>query len=218
MYVCVFCFSLSSPIYSEPLTPPSNPILSPGNSPMCEGQFEKPTLPAPSEWSEFLRASNSKVERELAQLTLSDPEQRELYEAARLVQTAFRKYKGRPLREQQEVATAVIQRCYRKYKQYALYKKMTQAAILIQSRFRSYHEQKKFQQSRRAAVLIQQCYRSYRVFGRLRPHRRAATAALVQSSLLTKRQDQAARKIMRFLRRCRHRRKNRRLFGLSDVA
>ncbi|KTG06085.1 hypothetical protein cypCar_00000610, partial [Cyprinus carpio] len=193
---------------SEPLTPPSNPNLSPGNSPMREGQFEKPTLPAPSEWSEFLRASNSKVERELAQLTLSDPEQRELYEAARLVQTAFRKYKGRPLREQQEVATAVIQRCYRKYKQYALYKKMTQAAILIQSKFRSYHEQKKFQQSRRAAVLIQQCYRSYREFGRLRPHRRAATGTLVQhkrrSSLLTKRQDQAARKIMRFLRRCRH--------------
>ncbi|XP_073795248.1 calmodulin-binding transcription activator 1 isoform X16 [Danio rerio] len=197
-----------SPIYSEPLTPPSNPSLSPGNSPMREGPFEKPTLPAPAEWSEFLRASNSKVERELAQLTLSDPEQRELYEAARLVQTAFRKYKGRPLREQQEVATAVIQRCYRKYKQYALYKKMTQAAILIQSKFRSYHEQKKFQQSRRAAVLIQQCYRSYKEFGRLRPHRRSATAALVQhklSSLLTKRQDQAARKIMRFLRRCRHR-------------
>ncbi|XP_056305699.1 calmodulin-binding transcription activator 1 isoform X11 [Danio aesculapii] len=204
-----------SPIYSEPLTPPSNPSLSPGNSPMREGPFEKPTLPAPAEWSEFLRASNSKVERELAQLTLSDPEQRELYEAARLVQTAFRKYKGRPLREQQEVATAVIQRCYRKYKQltwialkYALYKKMTQAAILIQSKFRSYHEQKKFQQSRRAAVLIQQCYRSYREFGRLRPQRRSATAALVQhklrSSLLTKRQDQAARKIMRFLRRCRH--------------
>ncbi|XP_016129454.1 calmodulin-binding transcription activator 1-like [Sinocyclocheilus grahami] len=204
-----------SPIYSEPLTPPSNPSLSPGNSPMREGPFEKPTLPAPSEWSEFLRASNSKVERELAQLTLSDPEQRELYEAARLVQTAFRKYKGRPLREQQEVATSVIQRCYRKYKQltwialkYALYKKMTQAAILIQSKFRSYHEQKKFQQSRRAAVLIQQCYRSYRKFGRLRPHRRAATAAKVQhklrSSLLTKRQDQAARKIMRFLRHCRH--------------
>ncbi|XP_026092831.1 calmodulin-binding transcription activator 1-like isoform X2 [Carassius auratus] len=84
---------------------------------------------------------------------------------------------------------------------------MTQAAILIQSKFRSYHEQKKFQQSRRAAVLIQQCYRSYRKFGRLRPHHRPATAALVQhklSSLLTKRQDQAARKIMRFLRRCRH--------------
>ncbi|KAG9337659.1 hypothetical protein JZ751_028296 [Albula glossodonta] len=120
---------------------------------------------------------------------------------------------GRPLREQQEVAAAVIQRCYRKYKQvghplghilvevgvgkYALYKKMTQAAILIQSKFRSYHEQKKFQQSRRAAVLIQQYYRSYKECGRLRPHRRAAAAALVQhklrTSLLTKKQDQAAR-------------------------
>lgn len=92
-YMYVPVLFLCSPIYSEPLTPPSNPSLSPGNSPMREGPFEKPTLPAPAEWSEFLRASNSKVERELAQLTLSDPEQRELYEAARLVQTAFRKYK-----------------------------------------------------------------------------------------------------------------------------
>ncbi|XP_041954016.1 calmodulin-binding transcription activator 1-like isoform X3 [Alosa sapidissima] len=207
-------------LYSEPLTPSSNPGLSPGGSPLREGPLDKPGLPSPAEWSEFLSASNSKVERDLAQLTLSDPEQRELYEAARLVQTAFRKCKvqarsqGRPLREQQDVAAAVVQRCYRKYKQltwialkYALYKKMTQAAILIQSKFRSYHEQKKFQQSRRAAMLIQQYYRSYKEFGRLRPHRRTTSAALVQhklSSLLTKRQDQAARKIMRFLRRCRH--------------
>ncbi|KAL4658567.1 calmodulin-binding transcription activator 1-like isoform X1 [Arapaima gigas] len=204
-------------LFPEPLTPSSNPSLSPAGSPAHEGPLEKPSLPSPADWSDFLSASNSKVERDLAQLTLSDPEQRELYEAARLVQTAFRKYKERPLREQQEVAAAVIQRCYTKYKQvgqkqwylpsYALYKKMTQAAILIQSKFRSYHEQKKFQQSRRAAVLIQQYYRSYKEFGRLRPHRRAA-AALVQhklrSSLLTKKQDQAARKIMRFLRRCRH--------------
>lgn len=50
-------------------------------------------MPSPAEWSEFLSASNSKVERDLAQLTLSDPEQRELYEAARLVQTAFHKCK-----------------------------------------------------------------------------------------------------------------------------
>ncbi|KAJ8016764.1 hypothetical protein DPEC_G00010750, partial [Dallia pectoralis] len=202
-------------LYNEPLTPSSNPSLSPGNSPLREGSMDRPTLPSPADWSEFIQSSNSKVERDLAQLTLSDPEQRELYEAARLVQTAFRKYKvqarpraeGRPFREQQEVAAAVIQRCYKKYKQYALYKKMTQAAILIQSKFRSYHEQKKFKQSRRAAVLIQQYYRSYKEFGRLRPHRRGAVLGQhkPRSSLLTKRQDQAARKIMRFLRRCRHR-------------
>ncbi|XP_047663139.1 calmodulin-binding transcription activator 1 isoform X8 [Tachysurus fulvidraco] len=200
-------------LYSEPLTP--NPGLSPDGSPQSDSPFEKAGLPSPANWTEFLNASNSKMERELSQLTLTDLEQRELYEAARLVQSAFRKYKERPLREQQEVAAAVIQRCYRKYKQltwialkYALYKKMTQAAILIQSKFRSYHVQKKFQQSRRAAVLIQQYYRSYREFRQLRPHRRTATSALVQhklrSSLLTKRQEQAARKIMRYLRRCRH--------------
>ncbi|XP_036203883.1 calmodulin-binding transcription activator 1 isoform X2 [Myotis myotis] len=200
--------------YSEPLTPSSNTSLSPGGSPASDMAFEKPSLPSAADWSEFLSASTSeKVENEFAQLTLSDHEQRELYEAARLVQTAFRKYKGRPLREQQEVAAAVIQRCYRKYKQltwivlkYALYRKMTQAAILIQSKFRSYYEQKKFQQSRRAAVLIQKFYRSYRRCGQRRPARR--TAVIVQqrlrSSLLTKKQDQAARKIMRFLRRCRH--------------
>ncbi|MBN3282324.1 CMTA1 protein, partial [Polyodon spathula] len=170
-------------LYSEPLAPSSYPSLSPASSPVSEGGFDKPTLPSAADWTEFLSASNNKVERELAQLTLSDPEQRELYEAARLVQIAIRKYKGRPLREQQEVAAAVIQRCYRKYKEltwialkYALYKKMTQAAILIQSKFRSYHEQKKFQQSRRAAVLIQQYYRSYKELGRLRPRRRAAAA------------------------------------------
>ncbi|XP_032496869.1 calmodulin-binding transcription activator 1 isoform X6 [Phocoena sinus] len=200
--------------YNEPLTPSSNTSLSPVGSPVSEIAFEKPSLPSAADWSEFLSASTSeKVENEFAQLTLSDHEQRELYEAARLVQTAFRKYKGRPLREQQEVAAAVIQRCYRKYKQltwialkYALYKKMTQAAILIQSKFRSYYEQKKFQQSRRAAVLIQKFYRSYKKCGRRRQARR--TAVIVQqklrSSLLTKKQDQAARKIMRFLRRCRH--------------
>nr|XP_058908098.1 calmodulin-binding transcription activator 1 isoform X6 [Kogia breviceps] len=194
--------------YNEPLTPSSNTSLSPVGSPVSEIAFEKPSLPSAADWSEFLSASTSeKVENEFAQLTLSDHEQRELYEAARLVQTAFRKYKGRPLREQQEVAAAVIQRCYRKYKQFALYKKMTQAAILIQSKFRSYYEQKKFQQSRRAAVLIQKFYRSYKKCGRRRQARR--TAVIVQqklrSSLLTKKQDQAARKIMRFLRRCRHR-------------
>ncbi|KAM9241893.1 calmodulin-binding transcription activator 1 isoform 7-T7 [Dugong dugon] len=201
--------------YNEPLTPSSNTSLSPVGSPISEIAFEKPSLPSAADWSEFLSASTSeKVENEFAQLTLSDHEQRELYEAARLVQTAFRKYKGRPLREQQEVAAAVIQRCYRKYKQltwialkYALYKKMTQAAILIQSKFRSYYEQKKFQQSRRAAVLIQKYYRSYKKCGKRRQARR--TAVIVQqklrSSLLTKKQDQAARKIMRFLRRCRHR-------------
>eukprot|EP00062_Callorhinchus_milii_P016585 gi/632968146/ref/XP_007900367.1/ PREDICTED: calmodulin-binding transcription activator 1 [Callorhinchus milii] len=204
----------SASLYSEPLTPPSNTSQSPAASPISEVSFEKPTLPSAADWSEFLNVSTrERMERDFAQLTLSDHEQRELYEAAKLVQIAFRKYKGHPFKEQQDMAAAVIQRCYRKYKQltwialkYALYKKMTQAAILIQSKFRSYSEQKRFRQSRRAAVLIQQYYRSYKGYGKLRQKHRSATTVQqkLRSSLLTKRQDQAARKIMRFLRRCRH--------------
>ncbi|XP_052449124.1 calmodulin-binding transcription activator 2 [Carassius gibelio] len=84
---------------------------------------------------------------------------------------------------------------------------MTQAAILIQSKFRSYYEQKKFQQSRRAAVLIQQYYRSYKEYERVKqgPRGPGALSTKLKGSFLTKKQDQAARKIMRFLRRCRHR-------------
>ncbi|XP_038941414.1 calmodulin-binding transcription activator 2 isoform X4 [Rattus norvegicus] len=181
----------------------------------------RPAIPPAPSWAEFLSASTSgKMESDFALLTLSDHEQRELYEAARVIQTAFRKYKGRRLKEQQEVAAAVIQRCYRKYKQFALYKKMTQAAILIQSKFRSYYEQKRFQQSRRAAVLIQQHYRSYRRRPGP-PHRPSGPLpSRNKGTFLTKKQDQAARKIMRFLRRCRHRmrelKQNQELEGLPQ--
>ncbi|XP_059498593.1 calmodulin-binding transcription activator 2-like isoform X2 [Stegostoma tigrinum] len=203
-------FSQHRSVYSQPLTPPSNPCLSPGSSPLSDITFERVDTPANTDWSDFLNASaNGKMESEFALLTLSDHEQRELYEAARIIQNAFRKYTGRRLKEQQEIAAAVIQRCYRKYKQYALYKKMTQAAILIQSKFRSYYEQKRFQQSRRAAVLIQQYYRSYKEYEKLKQGHRGSgpLQQKLKATFLTKKQDQAARKIMRFLRRCRHRMK-----------
>ncbi|XP_076011927.1 calmodulin-binding transcription activator 2 [Genypterus blacodes] len=177
-------------------------------SPLSTLALQRLRPPSSAAWAEFLNASaNGKMERDFALLTLTDGEQRELYEAARIIQNAFRKYKGRRLKEQQDMAAAVIQRCYRKYKQYALYKKMTQAAILIQSKFRSYYEQKRFQQSRRAAVLIQQYYRSYKEYERLKQAPRGAAShnPKIKGSFLTKKQDQAARKIMRFLRRCRHR-------------
>lgn len=95
---------------------------------------------------------------------------------------------------------------------------MTQAAILIQSKFRSYAEQKRFQRRRRAAVLIQQRFRSLRQHRCDQGHwgtmgaggagsREVLTLPSVppRSTFLTLTQDQAARKIMRFLRRCRHR-------------
>ncbi|XP_047241523.1 calmodulin-binding transcription activator 2 isoform X3 [Girardinichthys multiradiatus] len=185
---------------------PPRPVCPP--SPLSALALQRLRPPSSAAWAEFLNASaNGKMERDFALLTLTDGEQRELYEAARIIQNAFRRYKGRRLKEQQDMAAAVIQRCYRKYKQYALYKKMTQAAILIQSKFRSYYEQKRFQQSRRAAVLIQQYYRSYKEYERLKqaPRGGATHNPKIKGSFLTKKQDQAARKIMRFLRRCRHR-------------
>ncbi|XP_061525169.1 calmodulin-binding transcription activator 2 isoform X6 [Phycodurus eques] len=178
-------------------------------SPLSALALQRLRPPSSAAWAEFLNASaNGRMERDFALLTLTDGEQRELYEAARIIQNAFRRYKGRRLKEQQDMAAAVIQRCYRKYKQYAIYKKMTQAAILIQSKFRSYYEQKRFQQSRRAAVLIQQYYRSYKEYERLKQSPGICGAGhnpKIKGTYLTKKQDQAARKIMRFLRRCRHR-------------
>ncbi|XP_042153763.1 calmodulin-binding transcription activator 2 [Oncorhynchus tshawytscha] len=198
--------SLSRCVYPPMCVPPSH---------LSTLALQRLRPPSSVAWAEFLNASaNGRMERDFALLTLTDSEQRELYEAARIIQNAFRRYKGRRLKEQQDMAAAVIQRCYRKYKQltwialkYALYKRMTQAAILIQSKFRSYYEQKKFQQSRRAAVLIQQYYRSYKEYERLKqgPRGSGSHNPKLKGSFLTKKQDQAARKIMRFLRRCRHR-------------
>ncbi|XP_053722984.1 calmodulin-binding transcription activator 1-like isoform X2 [Synchiropus splendidus] len=150
----------------------------------------KEALSSHCDWGSFL-CSAMKDERSKTDssfLAMTEAEQAELCETIRAAMYSLRKHKG-PIQELRKEIAAVVQRCYKRYKQYALYKRMTLAAILIQSRFRSFHEKRKFQQSRRAAVLIQQYYRSYR-------HS--------LSNLLTKKQNQAARKILRFLLRCRH--------------
>uniref|UniRef100_A0A8C8BXV0 Calmodulin-binding transcription activator 1 n=1 Tax=Oncorhynchus tshawytscha TaxID=74940 RepID=A0A8C8BXV0_ONCTS len=205
---CFWCFSFRF-LYSRPQMPTPSPIPSPLSGPEDEESPLAPQgLPSPADWSSFLHASLSGEgpDTNPAHLTLTEAEQRELYEAARHAHHTLRKYKGRPIQEQRKETVAVVQRCYKKYKQYALYKRMTLAAILIQSRFRSFHEQRKFQQSRRAAVLIQQYYRSYRHSLRYThgTHIGHYQYLITISSLLTKRQNQAARKILRFLLRCRH--------------
>ncbi|XP_068598487.1 calmodulin-binding transcription activator 1-like [Brachionichthys hirsutus] len=173
---------------------PPTPNLKPNSNSGLEDQQSPQATQAsssPFDWSSFLCAAikEERLKTGTSCLDMTEAEQSELYGTIRHALHSLRKHKA-PIQEHHKEIAAVIQRCYKRYKQYALYKRMTLAAILIQSRFRSFHEQRKFQQSRRAAVLIQQYYRSYR-------HS--------LSSLLTKKQNQAARKILRFLLRCRHR-------------
>lgn len=88
-------------LYSKPLACSTG--LGSGHAdshPESEGPFGKLGLPSPADWSAFLNVSHSKKERDLTQLALSDHEQRELYEAARQVQSTFRKYKVGPIRIQ----------------------------------------------------------------------------------------------------------------------
>lgn len=68
----------------------------------------------------LLQASASLFVRDFSNLTLSDHEQRELYEAAKTIQKAYRSYVGRKRAEEQEkerAAAVIIQNYYRRYKQ-----------------------------------------------------------------------------------------------------
>lgn len=90
--------SLSTPSPKLCLRSGSLSVTSLSLFPYSELSFERgrPAVPSAPSWAEFLSASASgKMESDFALLTLSDHEQRELYEAARVIQTAFRKYKVR---------------------------------------------------------------------------------------------------------------------------
>lgn len=80
----------------------------------------------------LLQASASLFVRDFSNLTLSDHEQRELYEAAKTIQKAYRSYVGRKRAEEQEkerAAAVIIQNYYRRYKQ----------VFLSPHFFKSYH-------------------------------------------------------------------------------
>lgn len=63
-------------------------------SPLSALALQRLRPPSSVAWAEFLNASaNGRMERDFALLTLTDSEQRELYEAARIIQNAFRRYK-----------------------------------------------------------------------------------------------------------------------------
>ncbi|XP_050061886.1 calmodulin-binding transcription activator 1 isoform X6 [Aphis gossypii] len=152
-------------------------------SPVSSASQCSPASPPPTaaDLCEFLHASsnNQYFEKNFSNLTLSDYEQRELYEAAKTIQKAYRTYKKKE--EDKEISAAsIIQNYYRRYKQYAYYKQMTKAAILIQNKYRVYRRHKRFKKE--AAHYINN------------------TFTVIKKNQNQKRQNQAARKIQQFMR------------------
>ncbi|XP_014665005.1 PREDICTED: calmodulin-binding transcription activator 1-like [Priapulus caudatus] len=182
------------------------------SSPASSLQSPSPP-PTAAEFRGFFNASGKMLERNFAELTLSDKEQRELYEAAKIIQCAYRQYRGRRRQQEQERAAAIlIQSYYRRYKQYAFFKKMTRAAVLIQSQYRSYRQHKYRKQachlssdlaSRCCAqsILQQQPINS----NSSNINAGSSGGLYIENVLTLKRQQAAARKIQRFMRQSKNR-------------
>ncbi|XP_022907553.1 calmodulin-binding transcription activator 2 isoform X3 [Onthophagus taurus] len=199
-----FEFSDHNYRHCDVATPASS--LSPASSSClqspCSFTLDSPSPPpTTADFCEFFQASGTVFEKDFSNLTLSDREQRELYEAAKIIQKAYRSYKGRLQQEQdkERAAAVIIQNYYRRYKQYAYFKQVTHAAMVIQNGYRSYCEHKRFKKSQEAAVCIQNYYRNYREQGG-RTSRESTPAGGLKRTYSQRRQHQAARKIQQFMR------------------
>ncbi|XP_042146826.1 LOW QUALITY PROTEIN: calmodulin-binding transcription activator 2 [Ixodes scapularis] len=210
-----FEFSDHNYRYCEAGTPSSS--LSPASS-SCLQSPSSFTLESPSpppttaDFCEFFKASGKIMERDFSNLTLSDKEQRELYEAAKIIQIiqkAYRSYKGRKRQEEQEkerAAAVLIQSYYRRYKQYMYYKQMTKAAA---ESFPGWCEQhKRFKKSPEGESSGAPSVQSFYHRGYADDRRQAAlssregtpTASAFRRTYSQRRQHQAARKIQQFMR------------------
>ncbi|KAL5286171.1 camt-1 family protein [Megaselia abdita] len=210
------CSSLS-PASSGPLQSPASYSLAP------EPPMSSPSPPpSAKELTEFLHASSnisssqSPFEADFSKLTLTDSEQRELYEAAKCIQKAYRSYKGRKKLEEQDKersAAIVIQNYYRRYKQYAYYRQMTHAALVIQNGYRSYCENKRFKKSQTQMdssqmgdnTSFQNYYDQFKNEHHMGmstslPMKEASPSGPLKRTYSQRTKNQAARKIQQFMR------------------
>ncbi|KAK2710391.1 calmodulin-binding transcription activator 1-like isoform X2 [Artemia franciscana] len=205
-----FEFSDHSYRYCDPGTP--NSSLSPGSSSClqspCSYSMGSPSPPpTTADFTEFFQASNSIFINDFSNLTLSDREQKELYEAAKMIQKAYRSYKGRKKAEEQDrekQAASLIQNYYRRYKQYVYAKQMNRAAAVIQNQFRSYYETKRFKKQEGELCLPPPSHPYYRqcrdVSINGRQSREGTPSSGLKRTYSQRRQHQAARKIQQFMR------------------
>nr|CAD7201845.1 unnamed protein product [Timema douglasi] len=179
-------YDVGSP--SSSLSPASSSCLQSPGSFTLDSPSPPPTT---ADFCEFFQASSSIFEKDFSNLTLSDREQRELYEAAKIIQKAYRSYKGRKKLEEQDkerAAAILIQNYY---------------PMVIQNGFRSYCEHKRFKKSQEAAVCIQNYYRNYREQGGRGSRENTptpSTSGPLKRTYSQRRQHQAARKIQQFMR------------------
>ncbi|CAB3378064.1 Hypothetical predicted protein [Cloeon dipterum] len=106
---------------SSSMSPASSSCLQSPSSFTLDSPSPPPTT---ADFCEFFQASGTLFEKDFSNLTLSDREQRELYEAAKIIQKAYRSYKGRKKAEEQDkerAAAILIQNYYRRYKQEDLF-------------------------------------------------------------------------------------------------
>ncbi|CAJ0920134.1 unnamed protein product, partial [Mesorhabditis belari] len=84
------------------------------------------------------------LQQQLGDLKLSESEQRDVYEAAKTIQRAYREYRcgfcsktsSAPHAEAERNAAITIQSFYRRYKAFQYFKRLYNAAILVQKHFR----------------------------------------------------------------------------------
>ncbi|RWS29549.1 calmodulin-binding transcription activator-like protein [Leptotrombidium deliense] len=188
-----FEFSDCNYRYRDIGTPTSSPSSSCLQSPGSLNLESPSPPPTTADFCEFFQASGKIMEKEFSNLTLSDVEQRELYEAAKSY--------------------------YRRYKQYIYYKQMTKAAQVIQTQFRHYCEHKRFKKSINQDIFmicddtkscpsnsVQSTIRNPYFVAAVEAERRHSTtreASLCNGLKRTysqRRQHQAAKKIQQFLR------------------